>query len=383
MHLPPLYPITDDRLETPLSAQVQRLGAAGYPLVQFRSKVLAPRVQFEELRIALEQAEADGGWPAICINDRADLAVLAVQAGLRPWGLHLGQGDLPPAQARALPGLGNLHLGTSTHGPETWDAVAPACDHAGLGPFRATATKGDHAAPIGLDGLARGCQALRGAGLAPVAIGGLTLRDALACFQAGAEALAMVGEVASAASPADLLWQVQTARWQARPAVAPGRGVVLIGGPGAGTSALGRALGARLGLPSLEAGLEPDLAPVPLPEGTLEAVADGWGSRQAEALAACLEAPAVVSLGAAAWEHPGVRERVRAAGFLVLWLAEVPERAWARVASTPQAPLAGGRAAFLKRWVRPGPGWWEAALVLPLGRPAPTLAAALTGTMEI
>ena len=38
MHLPPIYPITDAQLATPLSDQIRVLGEAGYPLVQFRGK---------------------------------------------------------------------------------------------------------------------------------------------------------------------------------------------------------------------------------------------------------------------------------------------------------------------------------------------------------
>jgi len=95
LHLPPLYPITDARLDLPLSAQVRRLGAAGFPLVQFRGKPLDARTQWRELTLALEASGDNGGWPAICVNDRADLAVLAAFSGRVPWGVHLGQTDLP------------------------------------------------------------------------------------------------------------------------------------------------------------------------------------------------------------------------------------------------------------------------------------------------
>ena len=153
MHLPPLYPITDVRLELSLSAQIRRLGEFGYPLVQFRGKPLDAQAQLEQLRAALAAAAADGGWPAVCVNDRADLAVLASLEGLTPWGLHLGQEDLPPGETRGIPGLEGLHLGTSTHEPAQWEAPDPACDHAGVGPVRATATKPGAGAPLGLEGV--------------------------------------------------------------------------------------------------------------------------------------------------------------------------------------------------------------------------------------
>ena len=380
MHLPPLYPITDARLETPLSVQIQRLGAAGFPLVQFRGKPLDARTQWAELKLALQTAQAQGGWPAFCLNDRADLAVLAAAEGLPLWGLHLGQGDLPPTQARALQGLETLHLGTSTHGPEAWAAVDPACDHAGVGPFRATPTKGDHAAPIGLEGLTRGCLALRNAGLAPVAIGGLTMADVPGCFAAGAEALAMVGTVAQAAHPASLLWEAQAARWQARPEVVPGQGVVLIGGSGAGKSSLARALGARLGLPCLDADHEVEVAAGQgIPQVFRQQGEAGFRLLEAQAVARCLTSPAVVALGAGAWETEATRERVKASGFKVLWLAEVPEQAWARVGGDAGRPLAGECEGFMSRWAQRSALWWQAPMVLPLGRSARGLAAALAG----
>ncbi|HET8714538.1 MAG TPA: thiamine phosphate synthase, partial [Holophagaceae bacterium] len=215
--LPPLYPITDAGRPEPLAAQVARLGAAGFPLVQFRGKPLDAGEQGAQLREALRATASDGGWPLICVNDRADLAVLAAREGLAPWGLHLGQSDLPHAEAAALPGLADLRLGASTHHPGEWNVASAPVDHAGVGPFRATGTKADHEPPIGLEGLAAGCAALRTKGISPIAIGGLRVEDAEACFQAGAESLAMVGEIGRAEDPAALGWAVQRARWRARP----------------------------------------------------------------------------------------------------------------------------------------------------------------------
>lgn len=351
MFLPPLYPITDTRLEVSLSGQIARLGAAGFPLVQFRAKGLDLRTQWAELQLALRASAERGGWPAVCVNDRADLALLAAREGLAPWGLHLGQRDLPPSEARRLPGLEGLQLGTSTHQPAHWNAVDPACGHAGIGPVHATATKADHAEPVGLEGLADGCRALRRQGLAPVAIGGLTLADAPACFRAGAESLAMVGAVARAEAPGELLWQAQLARWRVRPPLAPGRGVVLMGGRGAGKACLGRALAERLGCAFRKLEAPPDRVPA--------------------AVAACLASRAVVALDADAWELPATRDQVRASGFTPLWLAEDPERAWGRIA------WEGPRDRFMNHWASRAPRWWEAPMVLPLGRSAEALARAL------
>ena len=378
LHLPPLYPITDATRPQPLSEQIRRLGEAGFPLVQFRGKPLGASAQWEELRKALAESTARGGWPWICVNDRADLALLTARDGLRPWGLHLGQGDLPASEARRLPGLTGCHLGASTHDATEWEAVDPACDHAGVGPFRGTATKGDHAPPIGLGGLVAGCAALRRQGLAPIAIGGLEAADATDCFASGAEALAMVGALHRAADPAALGWAVQRTRWRVRPPFRRGQGLVLIGGSGAGKSILGRELALRLGLPftDLDEAVEAE-AGRPIAALFAEAGEAAFRRLERTTLVRHLDRPGVVALGGGAWEDSDIRRAVDAAGFQPLWLAETPERAWARVGHDPERPLAQDRTAFLARWAARTPAWSLAPMILPFGREPGELASAL------
>jgi shikimate kinase len=378
LQLPPLYPITDATRPEPLSAQIRRLGEAGFPLVQFRGKPLGVTAQWEELRKALAESAANGGWPWICVNDRADLAVLAAREGLAPWGLHLGQGDLPASEARTLPGLAACHLGASTHEPTEWGAVDPACDHAGVGPFRGTATKGDHAPPIGPEGLAAGCAALRHRGLAPIAIGGLEPGDAAACYAAGAESLAMVGAVHRAVDPAALGWAVQQARWRARPPFRRGQGLILVGGSGAGKSALGEELAHRLALPfaDLDAAVEAR-AGRPIAALFAEAGEAAFRILEQDTLRSLLARPAVVALGGGAWEDPAARAAAAAAGFQPLWLAETPARAWARAGHDPARPLAQDRAAFMARWAARTPAWSAVPMVLPFGHTSREVADAL------
>lgn len=380
LNLPPLYPITDARHGTALAEQILRLGRAGFPLVQFRGKPLDAAAQWVQLEQALAASAQEGGWPMICVNDRADLALLATQHGLPPWGLHLGQGDLPPAEARRLPGLEALHLGTSTHQDAEWQAVDRACDHAGMGPFRATSTKADHAAPIGLEGIRKGSAALQAQEVAPIAIGGLNMSDAVACFEAGAESLAMVGEILRSETPGELLWEAQVARWRARAPIQPGVGIALIGGSGAGKSALAVALAARLGIPAVD--LDPEIEQA-VGKSILAIFQEEGEARfralEAEVLPRFLDRPCVLALGGGAWESTPVRDLVHGAGFQVLWLAERPAVAWERVARDPHRPLAADRAAFMARWRARMARWSEAPMVLPLGRDPETLAQALVG----
>jgi shikimate kinase len=376
--LPPLYPITDATRPESLSAQIRRLGEAGFPLVQFRGKPLDAKAQWLELRAALAEAAANGGWPFICVNDRADLAMLAAQEGLAPWGLHLGQGDLPAAEALRLPGLGRCHLGASTHTSAEWEDADPACDHAGVGPFRGTATKSDHAEPIGLEGLRAGCAALRAQGLAPIAIGGLGPADAQACFEAGAESLAMVGEVHRSAQPGALGWEVQRARWQVRPPFQWGQGLVILGGSGAGKSTLGRLLAQRLGLPfhDLDDAIEADQG-IPVSAIFAERGEGAFRSLESALLPTLLARPAVVALGGGAWEASANREAVTATGFASLWLAEPPARAWGRVSRDPRRPLAQDRGAFMARCAARAAAWSLAPALLPFGRGPEDLVSAM------
>ncbi|HET8901502.1 MAG TPA: thiamine phosphate synthase [Holophagaceae bacterium] len=376
--LPPLYPITDAGSALSLAAQIARYGDAGMALVQFRGKHLDAKAQWEQLHEALSASHGNGGWPLICVNDRADLAVLAAAEGQSPWGLHLGQGDLPHAEAARLPGLDTLRMGASTHGAEEWAALGVEVDHAGIGPFRATGTKPDHETPIGLDGLAAGCAALRAKGIAPIAIGGITLADAAACFGAGVESVAMVGEASREADPAAMGWAIQQARLRARP-FDFSRGVVFTGSSGAGKSATSARLAERLGLPFHDLDKVVERAEgLPIAEVFAQRGEAVFRVMEARHLAPLLAQPSVIALGGGAWETEAVRAAVAASGFLALWLAEPPAQCWARVRSDPARPLARDREAFMARHRARLRRWCELPSVSSFGRSPAEVAKALT-----
>lgn len=378
LNLPPIYPITDARLDVSLSEQVRGLGEAGFPLVQFRGKPLDAKTQWDELRKSLKHSADHGGWPFICVNDRADLAVLAAHEGLAPWGLHLGQEDLPPSVARRLPGLEGIHLGTSTHNTSEWQSVDSACDHGGCGPFRATSTKGDHAKPIGVEGLKTGCGALRSRGIAPIAIGGLTAGDASTCFEAGAESLAMVGEVARSENASELLWRAQVERWRVLPPLRRSQGLLLVGGSGSGKSALAQELAPLLGLPMMDSdAMVEDKVGCSIARIFAERGEAAFRDLEERVLLEALLKPGVVAIGGGAWEHASVRKEAARRGFSVLWLAERPTVAWARVAGDPLRPLAQDRTVFMNLWRKRSATWSQTSMLLPVNRTATELANAL------
>ena len=129
----------------------------------------------------------------LAINDRLDIA-LAVDAD----GLHVGQDDLPVAEARRLLGPRKFVGLSITAAEQVLRPDAAAADYLGVGPIYAQQTKADAAAPLGLDGLAR----VRALTRQPiVAIGGLTPDNSAPALAAGADGLAVVSAIVAAADP--------------------------------------------------------------------------------------------------------------------------------------------------------------------------------------
>lgn len=186
---PRLYPITDARLSVLSHAeQVLRLSRGGARLVQLREKHMDARSFFREAEAALSLARELG--VRLIINDRVDMA-LALGAD----GVHLGQDDLPPEAARRILGERAV-IGFSTHNLE--QAIAAArlpIDYLAIGPIFPTISKENPDPTVGLDGLRRVRDAVPQLPL--VAIGGITLENALETHAAGADSLAVIGALLS------------------------------------------------------------------------------------------------------------------------------------------------------------------------------------------
>lgn len=182
--LPKLYPITDTQISG-LShrEQVERLIAGGATLIQLREKRLAPKDFYCEAEKALAIARENG--VTILINDRVDLAL-----ALKADGVHLGQDDLPPAEARKILGETAI-IGFSTHTIEqAIAAVKFPVDYIAIGPIFATTTKENPDAVVGLEGLKRVRESIGDFLL--VAIGGITQQNARLCLEAGANSVAVI-----------------------------------------------------------------------------------------------------------------------------------------------------------------------------------------------
>ncbi|HEY1097399.1 MAG TPA: thiamine phosphate synthase, partial [Myxococcota bacterium] len=140
------------------TARLDGVLRGGAVRVQLRVKPgdgLTDRQWLAQLEEAATMAAAYG--VVVVVNDRADLAFAARHHGHGNIGLHVGDSDLPPADARALLGASTT-IGTSTHtvaqllAVEADGAAHGGADHLALGPIHASPTKQGHAAVVGLDG---------------------------------------------------------------------------------------------------------------------------------------------------------------------------------------------------------------------------------------
>jgi thiamine-phosphate pyrophosphorylase len=165
----------------------------GARLLQLRAKQL-PSGPFLALCDGLVQA-ATPYDASIIVNDRADLAALAKAAGV-----HVGQEDLAPAEARRLLGPAAI-VGCSTHTVAQIEAaVREPISYLAVGPVFGTTTKDTGYSSVGLDLVST---AVRLAGDIPVvAIGGITLDTAPAVWGAGAAAVAVISDLVSSGDPA-------------------------------------------------------------------------------------------------------------------------------------------------------------------------------------
>lgn len=178
----------------------------GATVVQLRAPDWKKR-ELVECGRALKAVLDPLGVPLI-VNDHADVC-LAVDAA----GLHVGQKDLSPMDARALIGPDKV-LGLSVSNLEQLKAVdTTLVDHLGIGPIFDTATKKDAAHELGIDGFTK-LAALKPCPV--VAIGSVKAHLADALIHAGADGLAVVSAICGQADVAGATQKLVAAVRQAR-----------------------------------------------------------------------------------------------------------------------------------------------------------------------
>jgi thiamine-phosphate pyrophosphorylase len=185
-----LYFVTDVRpgLEELLAAAL----AGGVDMVQLRDKSASDDELVRAAAVFRRLCDEHGAM--FWLNDRPDLVV---ECGAD--GVHVGQDDMPAAEARRLAGDEAL-VGLSTHSPAQLDAALAAgeADQLSVGPVWETPTKEGRPA-AGLDYVRH---AARVAGDRPwFAIGGIDLGNVREVIAAGASRVVVVRAIRDADDP--------------------------------------------------------------------------------------------------------------------------------------------------------------------------------------
>ncbi len=186
--LPPVYPILDtgtlERLGLDCISAAEALIEGGARILQIRHKAFWSREVFAVAERVNELCQAAG--VLFVVNDRADYAAVIGSA------LHVGQDDLAPADARRVVGAAAI-IGYSTHNPgQIAAADTEAIDYLAFGPVFPTVSKERPDPTVGIEGL----KAVRALTRKPlVAIGGITRENAIQCWKAGADSVAVIADL--------------------------------------------------------------------------------------------------------------------------------------------------------------------------------------------
>jgi thiamine-phosphate diphosphorylase len=188
----PLYVILDRSVagSRSLDDLLDLVLAGGGRLIQLREKTM-PAVEMLPVARRLARRCREVGALFI-VNDRADIAVAA-----DAHGLHVGQGDMPAREARALLRPGMV-LGVSTHDEDqAGAAVTDGADYVAVGSIFPTTSRVDFQL-VGTDLIRR----VRSAVPVPlVAIGGITVANAAEVIQAGADGVAVISAICANRNP--------------------------------------------------------------------------------------------------------------------------------------------------------------------------------------
>jgi thiamine-phosphate pyrophosphorylase len=160
---------------------------AGVGILQLRAKDSDPQKTLAYSTTVKQARKTVGSTCKLILNDRPDLAQLAEFDGC-----HLGQEDLSISGTRRILPSPKM-LGLSTHVATQLEASArTSADYVAIGPIFATTNKQDSGPVVGLEAL----RELRKLTTKPlVAIGGITRANAGSVLDAGADSVAVIGDM--------------------------------------------------------------------------------------------------------------------------------------------------------------------------------------------
>lgn len=182
----------------------------GATFLQLRNKHGSTRELVAQARAVLA-ATHKSGVPLV-INDRVDVALVS-----RAHGVHIGEDDMTPQDARELLGPEAI-VGVTIHSvAEAMAAPVEMADYFGVGGVYQTASKTNRHAPIGPAGITEIAAALRQRkpGAKVVGIAGIDHGNATEVIKAGADGVAVISALFMAddvrAATADLAAAVSRA----------------------------------------------------------------------------------------------------------------------------------------------------------------------------
>jgi thiamine-phosphate pyrophosphorylase len=181
---------------------VEAAVAAKVNLVQLREKNLSARALYKLTCQAA--AVTRSSETRLLVNDRADIARAAGADGV-----HLTTRSIETAVVRRTFGADFL-IGVSTHSfEEAAKARESGADFAVFGPVFDTVSKRLYGEPLGLKSLKQAAAGVRPFPL--VALGGVTVQNASACFRAGASGIAAIRLLSDPQKLTDIVDQLRAA----------------------------------------------------------------------------------------------------------------------------------------------------------------------------
>lgn len=306
LRLPPIYAITDRAASggvDPASA-ARRLFAVGVRCLQVRDKSAADLTLFPSVEEVARLGRSSGA--RVLVDDRVDLARIA------SIGVHLGEEDLPAAEARAILGP-DAAIGISTHDLQAAirGFADSSSDYVAFGPVFESGTKAG-TRPRGVEELAR-VAAEKTKPL--VAIGGITAERLDSVWDAGADSAAMIaGLLAGGRIEENARLSLDAARRRVRP-----RRIYLVGFMASGKSAVGRRVAERLRLPFVDLDDEIERASGKTVRALFEEAGEAaFRAREAAYLAGTAGLPAaVVATGGGCFVFEGNRRTIAGLGLSV------------------------------------------------------------------
>lgn len=191
-----LYLVTDQDLclGRPIVDVVLQAVQAGVQAVQIREKNNNTRDFLALAKVLVKEVQVRHNIPVI-INDRVDIALASGASGV-----HLGQSDMPVADARKLMGTRRIIGRTAPTMADLEKAIKEEVQYIAVSPVFPTNTKKDTAPAWGLEGMkkARAFMDERNCTIPLMTIGGINTQNAEAILKTGVESIAVVSAICSA-----------------------------------------------------------------------------------------------------------------------------------------------------------------------------------------